>query len=789
MLKNYLKIASRNLIKKKGYSFLNIGGLTIGMACSILILLWVRNESSYDTFHDNADEKFRLTAQANADFKAAVSPVGMVLELGEEMPEIKESLLLSKPFDALMEVQGTKFKENAVFYASDNFLQFFNYPLLEGDPNTALVAPNGIVITESMAKKYFGEKNAMGQYITIDNGDSFMVTGILKSLPSNSHLQFKAVLPMAYNATRDRDLIDKVWNSFDFYGYFQFEKEAVQSPEAFARTIEKINTIYAKRQPDFEIKFDLQAIKDIHLHSSNLQIDVPGHGNSLYVNLFLIVAFVILIVACINYMNLATAKSSKRAKEVGLRKVVGAGRHQLILQFLGESLIISFLSLALATILVYLLLPSFNDLTQKVLSPQFNDPFIVVSMLSMAIVTGILSGSYPALFLSGFKPVRALKGKLMFSKYNQFFRNGLVISQFAISVLLLIGTMVIYDQVNYIRDKNLGFDKSNLIYIPMEGEMFDKQEALKSALTQNKLTSDFSIISDIPANLVTGDFNVSWEGKDPNLQVFFPSIRSDERFLEVFQMQLLSGSNFSKTSFENHDYLVNETTVKTMGLTPEQAIGKNLRFRGNSGTILGVVKDFNFKPLQHAMEPLIIQHHKGGRYAVVKVAPNTIKPTIAALEKIYGRLNPAYPLTYNFMDAHLDAQYKGEQQMGAVFNVFALLAIFISCMGLYGLSAYMAEQRFKEIGIRKVLGASSLKLLHMLSKDYLKLVLAAFVLALPVAWYVMDLWLQEFAYHVELQWWMFALAGLILLLVALSTVSFQSLKASMANPIKSLRTE
>ncbi len=787
MLKNYLRTAWRNFIRHKWYSFLNIGGLAIGMACSIFILLWVQNESSYDTFHTNADEIFRLTAKANEDFKAAVSPAGMVEELPDLIPEIATSVRLSSPFEALFEADNQKFKEESVFFADSNFLEVFTFPLIEGDPKKVLAQPNGILLTEAAATKFFGTTNALGKTIKVDNNDVFTVTGILENIPTNSHLQFNILMPMSYYAKTHSDLINKVWDSFNFYGYFQFKKNTISSQEHLTAMIDRINEIYSSRS-EFEITFNLQPLKDIHLHS-NLQIDVPGHGNIQYVNIFLIVAFIILIVACINYMNLATARSARRAKEVGMRKVIGAGRHQLIFQFLGESLIVSFISLLLAIGLVYLLLPAFNDLAQKQLVFQLGDPIVWIALLAIALITGFIAGSYPALFLSKFRPVRVLKGKLRLSKYNLAFRNGLVVLQFVISVLLLIGTMVIYKQLNYIKDKNLGFDKSNLIYIPMEGEIWGKMEALRTALAENPLTNDFSIMTDLPANLVTGDFDIHWDGKDPNQQILFPSIRADESFLDVFQMSLLNGRNFSKSSFENHDFLINETAAKIMGMDIENVVGKNLTFRGDKGTVIGVVKDFNFKPLQYAIEPLVLQHSKRGSFTVVKTAPNSTESTIAALEKIYGSLNPAYPLVYNFVDSNLDAQYKGEQQMGNIFNVFALLAIFISCMGLYGLSAFMAEQRFKEIGIRKVLGASALKLVNMLSKDFLKLVFIAFILAIPIAWYTMTQWLEGFAFHIELQWWMFILAGLIVLMVALSTVSYQSLRASLSNPVKSLRTE
>ena len=788
MLRNHIKIAWRSFIKYKWFSLLNIGGLAIGMACSILILLWVQHESSYDSFHENADQIYRLTAIANEDFRAAVSPAGMVEDLPGQMPEIQESVRLSSRFDGLFEIDGQKFKEESNFFADQNFLQVFSFPLIAGDPETALDQPDGILITETTARKFFGSEKALGQTIKVDNRDNFTVTGVLKDIPSNSHLQFSSILPMSYYAKTDSDLINKVWDSFNFYGYFLFKKNAIISESDRLEQVQKINEIYASRMTEFEIPFNLQPLKDIHLHS-NLQIDVPGHGNILYVNIFFAIAFVILIVACINYMNLATARSARRAKEVGLRKVVGAHRKQIIQQFLGESLMISFFSLAIAIGLVYMLLPLFNDLAQKELELRLWDVGPWITLCAIAIVTGLISGSYPALLLSGFKPIKVLKGRMKLGGYNLIFRNGLVISQFVVSVLLLVSTAVIYKQLNYIKNKNLGFDKSNLIYVPMEGEIWGKQDALKAALNQNTLTRDFSIISDLPTHLVTGDFDIQWDGKDPEMQVLFPNIVVDENFLDVFQMKLLEGRSFSQTSVDNNDYIINEKAAKIMDMDPSSAIGKTLTFRGEKGSIIGVVKDFNFKPLQYSIEPLILRHRSFAAMNVVRAAPDRTEATIAALEGIYKDLNPAYPLTYDFVDANLNAQYQGEQQMGTIFNVFAILAIFISCLGLYGLSAFMTEQRFKEIGIRKVLGASVLKLVNMLSVDFLKLVVVAFLLAIPLAWYLSNKWLQDFAFHIEVHWWIFALAGAAVLFIAVSTVSFQSIKAANSNPIKSLRTE
>jgi len=790
MIKNYFKIAFRNLRKNKGYAVINIGGLAIGMVCSILILLWVRNETSYDKFHKNSNSIYRLTSNGDdLSFKTAVTPAGMAEELQNKIPEIVSTVRLSKPVTGLFEVGTQKFEEQHVFYADANFLDMFTFPLIQGDPKTALESPDDILITERTARKYFGNENALGKVIKKDNGENFIVSGVLANIPSNSHLQFDIILPMSHLAKTSRDLINKTWGNFNFYTYIQFKENTVYSPSSLSNLAHKINALFMAKGLEFKVNFNLQPLTDIHLHS-NLQIDLAGHGNIQYVNVFFIVAIVILIVACINFMNLATARSSRRAKEVGLRKVIGAKKEELIIQFLSESVLISFMALAIAIGLVYLLLPLFNDLVGKELGLDllgWKDP---VLLMVMTLLTGLFAGSYPALLLSSFTPIKVLKGKIKLGGGDQLFRNGLVVSQFVVSVVLLIGTAVIYTQLNFIKDKNLGFNKENLIYIPMKGEVWGKQAALRSALRQNPLTDDFTVVSELPTNLDTGNVDVEWEGKDPNSQIIFPSIDVDDRFLEVFGIETIAGRGFS-TEFlaDSSNYVINEKAMQVMGMDIKNTVGKSLAFSGRKGTIVGVVKDFNFKPLQYAIEPLVLRLNSYGGNVVIRTTTGNTKKTIGALEKIYATLNPAYPFAYNFIDKDLENQYQGEQQMGVIFNFFALLAIFISCLGLYGLSAYIAEQRTKEIGIRKVLGANVPGLISTLSRDFFKFIFIAFLVAVPLAWYLMHKWLEDFAFHIAIKWWMFAGAGIIMIIITLVTIGYQTIRAVLANPIQSLRTE
>ncbi len=789
MFRNYFKIAFRNLIHHKAYSIINISGLAIGMASSILILLWVQNELSFDRFHKNADQIYRIICNAS-DFKAAVNPAGMPAGLKAEMPEIKNTVRLSHLSSVLVEAGDRKFDEKQVFYADSTFLGVFTFPLLRGNPRTALLRPDGVLLTENMAKKYFGNIDALGKTLRINNQHLVTVTAVLANIPSNSSLQFDFILPISSVTWENDDIKNNVWGNFNFYSYVQLNKNFLPSPASIAGLNNQMDQIYKKHEPDIKIKFQLQPITSIHLHSNQLQVDLPGRGNAQYVNIFFIVALFILVVACINFMNLATARSARRAKEIGLRKVAGALRWQLIKQFLGESLFVSFFALVLAIALVILVLPGFNELAGKTLAIHFTDARLLVTLFAIALSTGLISGSYPALFLSGFQPVKVLKGNIKSMGANLIFRNTLVTTQFIVSILLLIGTVVIYNQLQFIRHKDLGFDKENLLCMPMTGDIWGKQTALKTELSQNPLTNHFTIISELPVNLMSGTISVLWEGKDPKSQVVIPSIDVSEDFVSVFKMKILRGRDFS-TSFkaDSGNYIINEKMVQVMGKTLDNVVGKPLSFGDVKGSVIGVVKDFNFKPIQQAIEPLVLRLNKYGGIVVVRTKPGTTEATINVLGKISRELNPAYPFSYKFFDQDLNSLYLGDQQMGKIFNLFALLAVFISSLGLYGLSAFMAEQRTKEIGVRKVLGASIFNIVYLLSTGFTRLIFLAIAISIPLSWFAVGRWLETFAYHIHVSWIIFLIAPLAALVIAWLTVSYESIKAAFVNPVKSLRTE
>lgn len=791
MFKNYLKIAWRNLMRQKAFSAINIIGLAIGMMCSIFILLWVQNEKSYDSFHENAAEIYRVTASISGMDVAVVPPV-MIPELKEKLPAVKNMARISYPERHIIEVGAKKFLEERAFYVDSTFLQMFSFPLLEGNRATALLQPDAILITRNMAKKYFGNDDAMGKTLRINNNRNVTVTGVLENVPENSHLQFDFLMPVSAIVRTNDDLKSGTWVNFSFYGYIQLDENFHSAPGTLLNLENQVNEIFRDHVSPNEMvaKYHLQPVTDIHLQP-HYQADLPGHGNSLYVKIFSLVAIFVLGVACINFMNLATARSARRAKEVGLRKTIGAGRWQLVTQFLSESLFVSFLSLCIAILLVWLLMPVFNDLTGKQITVHFLNWKLMWMLGGIALLAGLVSGSYPALFLSSFQPVKVLKGEAKRMNGTSLFRNGLVVLQFIVSIILLVGTIVVYQQLRFIKNMNLGFDKSNLIYMPMMGDLYYRENAVKTELQKNPLTQDFTITDgDLPTDLLNASDAVSWEGKDPNKSTMFGHIAVDDAFFDVFGMKIIYGRAFFKDSkADSNNYIINEKAAEVMGMTAQNAVGKTITQWGIKGQVVGVVKDFNFKPVQQSIDPLIIRYNQGAGMLVVRTRPGATEAAIKALEKINTALNPSTPFSYGFVDQDLNNLYKGEQQMGRLFNIFTVLALFISCLGLYGLSAFLAEQRTKEIGVRKVLGASVFNIAYLLSSSFTKLVLIAIAIAIPVSWLVVNSWLNGFAYRINISWMIFLIAAISSLLIAWITVSYESVKAAMANPVKSLRTE
>jgi ABC-type antimicrobial peptide transport system permease subunit len=796
MVKNYLKIAFRNILRHKGYSFINIAGLAVGMAVCILILLWVQDELSYDRFHKNHDDIYRVIQiwRKGGESHNPVTPAALAPALKEEFPEIVNAArfrgvgrILLKCSDHYFYEQGGAFTDPAAF-------SMFTFPFVKGNPQTALSNPHSIVLTEPMARKYFGEENPVGKTIEIKNllqtttGDSaltdmFTVTGVLKNIPGNSHLQFDFLLPL--------HLLDKSirmdWHNTIYFTYVQLGKDTVQQDVE-----QKIYSYLQKPDPNSTASLYLQPLNRIHLYSE-FSTDVAGQGSIKIVIIVSIIAFSILLIACINFMNLATARSSNRAKEVGVRKVAGARKADLVKQFFSEAFLLSLIALFFSLLLVELLLPAFNQLTRKELSLDFaGNGTIFLMLVGVGLVTGVIAGSYPALFLSSFKPVNVLKGVLKtgFGIRGSFFRKTLVITQFSLTIILIIGTVVLYKQLNYIQDRKLGFDKEQLIYIPLNTELRQKYEAVKSEWLQNPDIISVTAASSLPSfgrDIYTED--VHWEGKTPDQDVLMNGISIGYDFVKTFKIDVVEGRHFS-TRFpaDQSNFVVNEAAIKVMGM--KNPVGQKFTFGDRTGTIIGVVKNYHFKSLRQQIEPLVLRlSPEWVNYLFVRLKPGNVSDTIDRLEEKWEKTVPGYPFEYYFVDDLLNNLYTVEQQVGKVLRGFTFLAVIIAALGLFGLASFMAEQRTKEIGIRKVLGSSTLSVVALLSKEFCKWVLAANVIAWPIAFFAVDWLLQVYAYRTPIGIAIFLLSGGFALAIAFLTVCYQSLKAALANPVEALRYE
>ncbi len=795
MFKNYFTSAIRSLKRYKLFTLLNVFGLATGMACSILIFLWVQDERSYDKFNDHASQIYRVTATVSG-VEAAVTPIPMAPALKQQMPGVKNAARLES-LHSIVTIGNKKFDEKDMFYTDPDFLQMFNYPLLHGDKATVLSRPDGVVITAATAIKYFGNENAIGKIMRIDddvNANIYTVTGVLQNIPHASHLQFSLLLPIIkyeksgnYNYNSPTE-----WGNFEGYTYVQLNDGLNSTPSAISALEKQINAIYTTNDPTHtKSTFTLQPLTDIHLHS-HLLLDVDGNGNSEYVTIFSVVAVFILLIACINFMNLATALAGQRAKEVGLRKTIGALRFQLVIQFLGESLLVSFIALLIGIAVAWLLLPFFNDLSAKTISINLLNVKIISGLLGVAVLVGLLSGSYPAFFLSSFKPVKVLKGLKIFGGQKSFLRNGLVVFQFAIAIVLMVSTLVVNNQLKFISNRDIGFNKQNLLYLqmPQTGDLHNNYQALKATLNENAGTADYTLIEHLPTYLTTGTTDIKWAGKDPNQQIIFPHIGADGNFLKTFGIRLAAGRGFNDNfKADANNYVLNETAVKIMGMTPASAIGQKISLNDNPGEVIGVVKDFNFKPVQQRIEPLILRYTNRGGFVVIRTSPANIQQAIAKLKVVFQKVYPDFPFSYGFVDQDLSKLYIAEQQMGKLFNVFSIISIIVSCLGLFGLATFATQKRLKEISVRRVLGASAAGIVAMLAKDFVKPVAAALLIAFPLAWWAMNKWLDSYAYRIHISWWMFALAGIMAIVIAFLTISYQSIKAALTNPVESLRSE
>jgi putative ABC transport system permease protein len=785
MIKNYIKIALRNLTRHKGYSLINITGLAIGMACCILILLWVQDELRFDRFHKNADNICRVIQ----DIKFSDHSTTWAITQGPLGPSLKEDFPEIVNFTR---VTGRRFRLNhgdqsfdeVLGMADGSIFEMFTFPLIEGDPQTALSDPHSIVLTEEMAKKYFGDEHPIGKILKADDQYDFLVTGIMEEFPLNSHFRYDFLIPFIFG--RELKYTVDNWRNSQFSTYVQ-----VQEGISYQEVVQKISGyLYEKPTIEKDAKLNLQPLERIHLYS-NYEFDRP-HGDITYVTIFSLIAFFILLIACINFMNLTTARSANRAREVGMRKVAGAYRRDLVRQFFGESILLAFIALIFAVGIVVLLLPVFNDLAAKELSFGISgNVHALLVLVGIALLTGIIAGSYPALFLSAFQPAIVLKGTLHSGTRGSIFRKVLVVLQFSLTILLIVCTTIVYNQMNFMRNRKLGYHKEYLVYAALRGDMRQQFDAVKEELLKNPNILDVTSSGNTP----TYGYNFSnslwrWEGQDPDEEILMRASFIDYNYFETFGMEIIEGRSYSKefSTDPTEALIVNEEAVKVMGM--ESPLGKQLGIGDNQAKIIGVVKNYHFRSLKQEIEPLILILNPQNCWALfARLNSEDVSKTIGHMEKIWGQFAPGYPFNYRFMDEAIDNLYRSEQQIGTLFGYFSILAIFISCLGLFGLASFMAEQRTKEIGIRKVLGATVSNILLLLSKEFAKWVLIANLIAWPVAYYAMNRWLQGYAYRINIALWSFILAAVLALAIALFTVSYQAVRAATANPADALRYE
>jgi putative ABC transport system permease protein len=790
MIKNYLKVAWRNLVRNKAHTFINMAGLSVGLACSLMILLWVQNELNMDAFHKNGKNLYQVYEQQHFDNKINgqyYTPGVLAAELKRVIPEVRYAVSTTFNEQHTFKV-GDKIIKLTGGSADADFFKMFSYPLLQGNAQNSLRTISDISISQKMAEDFFGSaQSAMGKIVRLDNRKDFIVTSVFENVGTNSSIKFDYLINW-FSYLEDNPWA-KEWGNNTPYTYIQLRPDAnpVLVDQKIRHLLESLDK--DEKKGTFTQELALQKFDEVYLHSNFKEGKIDG-GRIEYVHLFSIVAVFILLIACINFMNLTTARSVKRAKEIGIRKVVGAVRGVLIRQFISESLLLTSMAVAVSLFILVALLPLFNQITQKQIELPFHEVQFWVKLLVITLITGVVSGSYPALFLSSFNPVKVLKGTLKLDSGTTLFRKGLVVFQFVLSIVLIIGTIIISRQVSYIQSINLGFDRENMVYIPIEGNLVKNYEVFKNEALKMPGIKSITESTMQPTALTSSTVGVEWVGKIPNTTISFSNAGVGYDYINTLKLKMAAGRDFSKSfATDSNAYVINETAAKRLGYP--DPVGQYLTMWGNKGKIVGVVKDFHFSSLHDQIKPLILRFSANVDYGsiLVRTMPGKTKEALASLETVAKQLNPNFQFTYTFSDDQYNKLYNSEQIVSKLSDGFAFLAIFISCLGLLGLAMFTAEQRLKEIGIRKVLGASVGSLFALLSSEFLVLVVIAMLIATPVAWYGMNEWLRNFAYHTPIQWWVFAMAGGLIILIALATVSLQAIKAALVNPIKSLRSE
>lgn len=806
MYRNYLKVALRNLWKNKAFSAINIIGLATGLAVCLLIVLYVFDELNYDTYNKNAERIYRLDADIyfnGTQFTAATSPKPLAAALVKDYPQIEQMVRFNYQGDILVKKGSENMQDHHAVFADSTFFKVFTATMITGDAATALNEPNSIVIDETTARKYFNSTDVVGKTLYIDKSVNCKITGVIKDFPRQSHFHFSFIRPLhdAYNGDANE------WLSNNTHSYILVrpgvKKEFIQSGVDAT-----INNYLAKQleaqfhasSADLKSKgnyfrYHLMPLTDIHLRSDK-SYEIEANGNINYVYIFSVIAVFILLIACVNFMNLSTARSANRAKEVGIRKVAGSSRINLITQFLTESVLLSFLSLLLALLLCVLLLPFFNQLAgkQMLVSTLFSSWLLPV-LVALVFIVGCIAGSYPAFYLSSFQPIQVLKGKIASGFKSSWLRSSLVVFQFSISIMLIIGTIVIYNQLDYIRSRKIGFDRDQVLVLHNTYNLGNQIKTFRDELLNFPGVEKATITGNLPTT--PGGFDQEAWFREATLDakkvIIFTNFYVDENYIPTLHMEIEKGRNFShEFKSDSAGIILNEAAVQSLGL--KDPLNAQL-YRPNDSNkpmtyhVVGIVKDFNYSSMHEKVGPLVMQLGDNRGSIALRINPKNIPSLMSKVESKWNSMAPGLPFSYTFMDNDFNNLYNAEQRTGKLFITFAVFAIFIACLGLFGLVTYAAEQRFKEIGIRKVLGARVGGIVAMLSKDFAKLVLIASLIGFPVAWWAMNKWLQSFAYRINISWWVFIIAGVTTITIAVVTVSLQAIKAAIANPVKSLRTE
>jgi putative ABC transport system permease protein len=793
MLQNFFKITLRNLLRNKTYSFLNIFGLAIGIACAGLIFLWVEDEVNYDSGNLKKNQLYKVMENEILSDKIAThssTPGPMAPVMKSEITGINNTCRSTEGAAPLLFTIGDRPVYASGYYVDSSLFSMFTLPFVQGNINNAFKELYSIVITQKTAKKFFGEeKNVVGKTVRLNNQQNYVVTGVIKDLPENSTLQFEWVAPFEI-FFKNNDYITK-WSNNSLTTYVELNQNT--SP---ANVNNQLADYLKKRDPKTNIKLSLFNMNDWHLHGEFENGKQTGGGQIQYVRLFSIIAWIILFIACINFMNLATARSEKRAREVGVRKVMGAGKGNLIIQFIGEALFMSLLATAGAVILMSLALPSFNMLVQKNLSLNFNIPSHSIALLLITLICGLIAGSYPSLYLSSFNPVSVLKGLKIKTGSASIIRKGLVVLQFSISIVLIIATLIIYQQIQHVKTRTLGFNKDNLLVMDLQGNMGKNFEAIRNDLMNTNAVEDAALSDHSTLYGGNNTDGFTWQGKDPNTRIVISNRYVSPEFLKTSGIKILEGRGIQEgdTMYNRRiNVVITASLAKMMG--SGSAISKSIWFDGDTSAktnVVGVVNDFVYGNMYGKPDPVMFFYgpvqNATVMYMRIKEQTNPAD-AIAKIETVIKKDNPGYPFEYKFVDDQFNAMFMNEMLISKLSRVFATLAIIISCLGLFGLAAYTAERRTKEIGVRKVLGASVSGIAALLSKDFVKLVCISCLVAFPLSWWAMHNWLMNYEYRIDISWWIFFAAGIVAILIALITVSFQAIKAAVANPVKSLRTE